>query len=295
MKPIAMNTIRQLSQEVGIGTDTLRAWERRYGFPKPKRDARGHRLYPTSQVEELRIICMLQNLGFRPGRIFALSPAERRQLLDRERPGATPQNDFMQQLIREMPPEEIDQELRSHLQEMGPRAFVHQLAVPLLQGMDHGWTEGSLSVAREHILSDCLEQVLKEQLAQSNPVANPRIVFLTLSGERHKLGLLLAALLFHLEGLNCFIVQEELPLSEVPQLVHDVKAVAVALSFSAHYPSRQAKQNLAQLRNILNPEIKLFAGGHAVRKGIAMSNLNICPDLRKIPELCRKYFHLSGA
>lgn len=48
--------ILQLSQEIGVGIDTLRIWERRYGFPVPGRDARGHRSYNRSQVEELRVV-----------------------------------------------------------------------------------------------------------------------------------------------------------------------------------------------------------------------------------------------
>ena len=48
--------IQQLSHETGIGVDTLRIWERRYGEPTPGRDARGHRSYTTAQVDALRIV-----------------------------------------------------------------------------------------------------------------------------------------------------------------------------------------------------------------------------------------------
>ena len=44
-------TIQQLSREIGIGIDTLRIWERRYGFPIPGRDTRGHRTYSAEQVD----------------------------------------------------------------------------------------------------------------------------------------------------------------------------------------------------------------------------------------------------
>ena len=294
MEPIPMTSIRQSSQEVGIGVDTLRVWERRYGFPKPKRNAQGHRLYPARQVEELRIIRSLQSHGHRPGRLLAMTAAERRQLLDRELARENRPDDSFQQLVREMSPQEIGQQLHASFKKLAAKDFVHRFALPLLQALDHGWTEGSVSIAREHVISDCLEQFLKKQLGKQNPPDNPRIMFLTLSGERHKLGLLLAALLFHREGFNCFLVQEELPLSEVPALLHDFEAAAVALSFSAHYPSRQAKQDLARLRNSLSPEIKLIAGGHAVADGIAMANLIICPDLGKIPGLCRKHFRNPG-
>lgn len=39
---------------LGISPSTLRTWERRYGFPKPRRSAGGHRQYDRSEIEALR-------------------------------------------------------------------------------------------------------------------------------------------------------------------------------------------------------------------------------------------------
>ena len=39
-------TIAAVERETGLSKDTLRIWERRYGFPEPLRDANGERLYP---------------------------------------------------------------------------------------------------------------------------------------------------------------------------------------------------------------------------------------------------------
>jgi DNA-binding transcriptional MerR regulator len=40
---------------IGISPNTLRSWERRYGFPQPHRSAGGHRQYELSQIEALRL------------------------------------------------------------------------------------------------------------------------------------------------------------------------------------------------------------------------------------------------
>ena len=48
--------IAAVERETGIGKDTLRAWERRYAFPRPERDAAGMRAYPPVLVERLRLI-----------------------------------------------------------------------------------------------------------------------------------------------------------------------------------------------------------------------------------------------
>ena len=284
-------TILQLSKEIGIGVDTLRIWERRYGFPVPDRDSRGHRSYSRQMVEELRIVKMLQSLGHRPGKILALNSAERRELLKVTTEQEPPPNEALQQLTINLTPNQIDWELRSQLQQLGLSNFIHRFAVPLLQALDHAWTNDRISIAREHLVSDRLEQLLRVQLGSERPTRyNQSLLFLTLSGERHKLGLLLAAVLFHVEGINCILLNEELPLSEVPQLARELEVAWIAISFSCHYSSRQAKNDLASLRNQLDPQVKLIAGGQAVQRGVKMPNLTICTSLEQIPEICRKQF-----
>jgi DNA-binding transcriptional MerR regulator len=39
---------------LGVSPNTLRSWERRYGYPFPERSAGGHRLYDLAQIEALR-------------------------------------------------------------------------------------------------------------------------------------------------------------------------------------------------------------------------------------------------
>ena len=66
-------SIAAVERETGLGKDTLRAWERRYGFPLPQRDAAGVRGYPRAMVERLRLIRRALVAGHRPGRLFALA------------------------------------------------------------------------------------------------------------------------------------------------------------------------------------------------------------------------------
>ena len=52
-----MNGIRTNAAAVmlGISPNTLRSWERRYGFPQPHRSAGGHRQYSLGEIEALRL------------------------------------------------------------------------------------------------------------------------------------------------------------------------------------------------------------------------------------------------
>jgi len=288
-----MKNIQQLSHEIGIGVDTLRVWERRYGFPAPQRDRRGHRCYSQNEVEELRIVKTLQDLGQRPGHLFALSPNQRRKLLRDLIEEQAPESVELKYLATLMPVVEIAPQLRLLLSTQGLSEFIHETVAPLLQCLGLGWTDGSISIAREHFISDLLEDILRDAIKKQSVASEERMLFLTLSGERHRLGLLMAAALFQQQGIKCQLIQEELPLSEIPQLAEQFQADAVALSFSPHFQATQAKKDLVSLRKILDPKIKLIAGGQVLGNGTYLPGVLICTDLKQIPTLCQKEFSVQ--
>ena len=66
--PVSIATVER---DTGLSKDTLRVWERRYGFPTPSRDSNGERVYPADQLEKLRVIRRLMDSGLRPGAVVA--------------------------------------------------------------------------------------------------------------------------------------------------------------------------------------------------------------------------------
>ena len=55
--------LKVVIKETGISADTLRAWERRYGLPAPKRSPGGHRLYSERDIEIVRWLRAKQREG----------------------------------------------------------------------------------------------------------------------------------------------------------------------------------------------------------------------------------------
>ncbi|WP_067216272.1 MerR family transcriptional regulator [Marinomonas gallaica] len=64
--------IRILSEQTGVNSVTLRAWERRYGLLKPFRTEKGHRLYCLQDVERVKRILYWINQGVSVGKVRAL-------------------------------------------------------------------------------------------------------------------------------------------------------------------------------------------------------------------------------
>jgi MerR family transcriptional regulator, light-induced transcriptional regulator len=56
-------TIGQLAERAGTQPGTLRMWETRYGFPRARRLASGHRRYPESELVHVREVLALRETG----------------------------------------------------------------------------------------------------------------------------------------------------------------------------------------------------------------------------------------
>ena len=79
-----LHPISLVERDTGITKDTLRIWERRYGFPLPERNEKGERLYPDEQVARLVTIRKLLDHGMRPGKVVPLGETElQRYLVDK--------------------------------------------------------------------------------------------------------------------------------------------------------------------------------------------------------------------
>ena len=64
--------LRAVVQETGIKPDTLRAWERRYGLPIPKRTEGGHRLYSRRDIETVKWLLAQRKAGLGISKAVAL-------------------------------------------------------------------------------------------------------------------------------------------------------------------------------------------------------------------------------
>lgn len=64
--------LKAVVQETGLKPDTLRAWERRYGLPEPKRTQSGHRLYTQRDIDTLKWLIARQDEGLNISRAVAL-------------------------------------------------------------------------------------------------------------------------------------------------------------------------------------------------------------------------------
>jgi len=271
-------SIAAVERDTGIGKDTLRVWERRYHFPVPIRDDKGERLYPGDQVERLRTLRRLIDLGHRPGKIVGASDAELARLIAQGGGDAAPDeaaDEALDSLVAQIGLKQCDS-LRSALQQrllrQGLQRFIVETLAPLNMLVGQAWFKGTVSISEEHMYTEQVQNLIRGTVAQQvQQSGSPRVLLSTFPDEPHGLGLLMVEGMLVPEGAYCLSLGTRTPLGDVARAAAEGRFDIVAVSFSSAFPARLAIDGLQSLRERLVPDIEIWAGGSGLptrRRGL---------------------------
>jgi methanogenic corrinoid protein MtbC1 len=218
----------------------------------------------------------LLDAGHRPGQIVAL-PVEELQRITLSLvagPQALPQgvegvDHVLQASMAMLRRHDIDG-LRSSLHQavasMGVKRFVTELLAPLNAMVGDAWMRSEIEVYEEHIYTECVTGVLRQaihQLSNHTPNRHPRVLLTTFPQEEHAVGLLMAESMLMIQGCYCLPMGVKTPLGDIPKAVTAQQADVVALSFSVSLNPNHVLDGLAELRQLLPPQVEIWAGGRA--------------------------------
>lgn len=149
-----------------IKKETLRVWERRYGFPVPSRDTHGNREYPQAQIDRLRLIKrLLGEAGLRLGLVLPLD-MEALQALASELLGppaeASPSDSQSANLqtagvhellaaARHPDAAALRRRLGQSQARLVSARFVTDIVAPLNMAVGEAWMDGSLPAFQAHL------------------------------------------------------------------------------------------------------------------------------------------------
>ena len=300
---VAPRSIAAVERDTGLTKDTLRVWERRYGFPNPGRDEFGERLYPIDQVDKLRVLRRLMDAGHRPGKLIHL-PMHALLLLGRQErlpasaaPAQTaaasvtaPDVSEFLALIRSRQPEVLRRSLAQALLRLGLERFVFDVAAPLTRLIGEVWPRDEFESFDERLSIESLQTVMRGALASiSSPGAPPTVMLTTVPGEPHGLGLLMTESLLSLQGCRCLSLGVQTPLWDAVLAARAHRADVLALSFSSALNAAQVVDSLAELREMLPATIGIWAGGDspALRRH-RLAGVEVLAGLHEIaPQIAR--------
>ena len=279
-------SIGVVERDTGIGRDTLRVWERRYGFPEPVRSEKGERKYSEKQLRQLQRIRRLLDQGMRPGKLLPLGEEGLDELeasLQSEQPVQLEQTvSELIEAIHSTDAERLESLLQRQYQQQGMQGFILDTVVPLLNTVGEFWARGKLQIFQEHFLSQQLIRFLNTEIAKLQRHARkPRVLLATLPGEEHTLGLLMVAAMLSSHGVSTINIGAEVPMDQIGHAVEQFNVDIVGITFSGAYQYKNIRPHLIELRELIADDIEIWTGGEGVRR------------LRKLPVGISKFSTLE--
>lgn len=273
-------SIGALVKMTGISADTIRTWERRYGYPKATRNEAGHRRYDLATSEFLVLAQRLISRGERPSEVLRLSHAELLSMLDppdaagsgsiasAQIPPEVRAQEFCMNLllkVEQLDGAQVDKVMHTAWSTLGVEVFMAHLILPLLHEVGNRWEHGRFGVHHEHLFSARLRQFLGQHWQEMSANAQgPLVTMATPVGEEHELGLHVAAVYFALSGCRILFLGPCTPAQVLLDAARESNSDAVAISVSSTFAREAAQAYVEELGRVYH-RAQILVGGSGGR------------------------------
>jgi MerR family transcriptional regulator, light-induced transcriptional regulator len=258
-----------VEQRTGIRPATFRAWERRYGFPRPRRLPGNQRLYSDRDISAIRWLQRRTDEG------LSISHAVR-FLQDRLREGPAPKP----QPVSGRPPAALAADLVRALSTFDTHAAEGVLTEafalfpleavclrviePTLVEIGERWHRGEVSVATEHFATTFVRRKLDALLdAYETGRGRGRILTACAPGEWHEVGILMVSLFLVRDGFRVSYLGPNLTTEGLPDTLRRLQPDVLCVSATSEESGAHLAEFGRLVERLAEPRPKLAYGGQA--------------------------------
>ncbi|HMQ51525.1 MAG TPA: MerR family transcriptional regulator [Anaerolineae bacterium] len=242
--------LKAVVQETGLKPDTLRAWERRYGLPKPKRTDGGHRLYSQRDIDILKWLTSRQHDGMSISRAINLW-----HQLEAEGRNPLAMSEFTDEVPSTLPPvytggektkeltmawvdaclafdeQKSEQILNQAFALYSPEVVCFEVLQTALTEIGEAWHRGQITVQQEHFASALALRKLEGLVSASPPPSRSgRFLVGCAPHEEHTFNSLLVTFLLRRHGWEALYLGADVPADRIEETVNQIKPQLVILS-----------------------------------------------------------------
>ena len=290
VKSTALFNIKAVVKQTGLNSATIRAWERRYGFPNPRRTAGGHRQYSQHDIDTLKWLVARQEQGVSISHAIDLWRTYDARGEDPVLVQAEAIRDTETQKAPVLDGEQIDQlreawvssclalDRRAAEQIMAiafaqftPETVCFELLQYGLAEIGNAWHEGEVSVQQEHFTTAITNQRLEMLIAAAPPPSRPeRIISLCAPGDYHVFSSLLLTFLLRRQGFDVVYLGADVPVQELASTIIKVAPTLAIISAQRLHAASGLKDIALSLQSV---DIKIAFGGLAFNQIPLLSQL----------------------
>ena len=267
---------KAVARETSVPPDTFRAWERRYGVPRPQRTPGGHRLYSERDMAIIRWLRDRTNEGMNISHAVMLLT---NVLEEAPQPIAESEaralDRMVDELVGTLSSFDAPSAERIISEAFSIYPFEHvllDLIQPAMIEVGERWHRGEINVAAEHYATEFVRRKLSGLLnVFENNSSRETIVVGCAPQELHDLGILLASLFLVRRGWHVVYLGPQVPLNDLLETVDKISPDLVCLSAST-IETAALLQEVAQTLQRRCPQTRFGYGGRI---------FNTNPELRQ--------------
>ena len=264
--------IAAVVQRTGVPATTIRAWERRYAYPKPHRDVGGQRLYSEHDIQAINWLAEQTTLGvaisravemLRSGHVALHSPAAQAPARG-GRSFESLRADLSGALLG-LDADHADGVLAEAFALFSVEDVCLHVLQPVLIEVGDRWHAGELSVAEEHYVSSFVRAKLFALMqAYQEPDSRGPLVFTACApDEWHEIGVLVVSVFLARRGYIVRYLGPNLPLDGLAAMVARHRPAVVVLSAQSRESARKLRWAPRALQEGAPPHPRLVFGGQA--------------------------------
>jgi methanogenic corrinoid protein MtbC1 len=218
-------TIKDLENISGIKAHTIRIWEQRYQFLKPKRTETNIRFYNNVELKTLLTVALLNKYGFKISLLDKMSTEE----LDKKIQSLTQLEAQQERIVNELVDcmiqvdlERLEAILEGYIQSKGIERTITQIIFPFMEKIGILWITNHINPAQEHLVTNIIRQKLIvgiDSVVKEIKINKTVLLFLP-EGEFHELGVLFVSYLLKCKGVSTIYLGANVPLRDVEYLVN---------------------------------------------------------------------------
>lgn len=266
---------KAVARETGVPADTFRAWERRYGVPRPQRTASRHRLYSDRDIAIIRWLRDRTAEGVNIGQAVQLLMSRLETTPETTAHAARSIEQLCAELVLALTSFDLPyaERLTSEAFALYPlETALLDLLQPAMIEIGERWQHDEINVVTEHFASQFIHRKLAGLLnVFESSSQRATIVVGCAPEELHNLGALLAALFLIRRGWHVIYLGAQVPLTDLIATVHVLKPALVCLSASTIQTAVALSEVAFALKSAV-PDVLFGYGGRA---------FNLNPELRR--------------
>ncbi|MCX6014700.1 MAG: B12-binding domain-containing protein [Chloroflexales bacterium] len=256
---------KAVALETTVPPDTFRAWERRYGVPRPQRTQGGHRLYSERDIAIIRWLRDRTAEGMNISHAVMLLNNVFEEEVSLPATNTTRGLDqLVQELTRTLTSFDAgaSDRLLSEAFSLHPfEQVLLELIQPVMVEIGERWHRGEINIAAEHFATEFMRRKLASLINIFETVATRETIIIGCApNELHDMGILFASLFLVRRGWKVIYLGARVPLSDLLETIAKVHPDMVCLAGTT-IEAAHAMQEVAISIQKIHPQLRFGYGG----------------------------------